>query len=226
MSAVRHVASASSGSTRADDSTRRFCRVAAGLQFARQQSCRVKIESIRTVKAKLNQLVGELPEEGAVVITKNGPHSRLSGSVSFAHSDPEAGKRGASVVGISNATETATDGTVLMDLHRLAEKRSIAYHRLIAERIRRDPSILEGARARVRSWISATGGVPFYAHKWHDILSRHVDAIAAFLIEDTELARELRQSTPFAGALSPAERWEIWRAVGASESMGRDTRRA
>jgi hypothetical protein len=113
-----------------------------------------------------------------------------------------------------------------MDLHRLAEKRSIAYHRLIAERIRHDPTVLERARARVRSWISATGGVPFYAHKWHDILSRDVDAIAAFLIEDSELACELRQSTPFAGALSPAERWEIWRAVGAAESMRRDTSRA
>lgn len=154
------------------------------------------------------------------------PPSRNVTSVSFARSDPEAGKRGDDVVGISNVTETAADGTVLMDLHRLAEKRSIAYHRLIAERIRRDPTVLEGARARVRSWMSTSGAVPFYARKWHDILSRHVDAIAAFLIEDSELARELRQSTPFAGALSPAERWEIWRAVGATESMGRDTRRA
>ena len=32
----------------------------------------MKIESIRAVKAKLNQLVGELPKEGSVVITKNG----------------------------------------------------------------------------------------------------------------------------------------------------------
>jgi prevent-host-death family protein len=32
----------------------------------------MKIESIRAVKAKLNQIVGELPEEGPLVITKNG----------------------------------------------------------------------------------------------------------------------------------------------------------
>lgn len=113
-----------------------------------------------------------------------------------------------------------------MDLHRLAEKRSIAYHRLIAERIRRDPTVLEGARARVRSWMSTTGTVPFYARKWDEVLSHDIDAIASFLVEDSDLARELRQSTPFAGALSPTERWEIWRAVGATESMRRDTRRA
>lgn len=118
-----------------------------------------------------------------------------------------------------------------MDLHHLAEKRSIAYHRLIAERIRRDPTVLECARTRVQSWMAATSRAatsraPFYVRKWHEILSCDVDAIAAFLVEDSELARELRQSTPFAGALSPAERWQIWRAVGAAESTQRDARRA
>jgi prevent-host-death family protein len=32
----------------------------------------MKIESIREVKANLNRIVGALPEEGSVVITKNG----------------------------------------------------------------------------------------------------------------------------------------------------------
>jgi prevent-host-death family protein len=32
----------------------------------------MKIESIRDVKAKLNKIVGALPEEGSVIITKNG----------------------------------------------------------------------------------------------------------------------------------------------------------
>jgi len=32
----------------------------------------MKIESIREVKAKLNQIITELPETGSVVITKNG----------------------------------------------------------------------------------------------------------------------------------------------------------
>jgi hypothetical protein len=33
----------------------------------------------------------------------------------------------------------------------------------------------------------------------------------AFLVERSELADELRQSSPFAGALRPQERWRIWR---------------
>ena len=32
----------------------------------------MKIENIRQVKARLNRIVGQLPEEGSVVITKNG----------------------------------------------------------------------------------------------------------------------------------------------------------
>jgi hypothetical protein len=33
-------------------------------------------------------------------------------------------------------------------------------------------------------------------------------------VDRSELAIELRQSSPFAGALNPQERWEIWRRVG------------
>jgi hypothetical protein len=41
--------------------------------------------------------------------------------------------------------------------------------------------------------------------------SRDESSIARFLTERSELANELRQSTPFAGALKPQERWKIWR---------------
>lgn len=96
-----------------------------------------------------------------------------------------------------------------MDLHRLAEERSVAYHRVIAERLLRQPEVLEKARRRVESWL--TSGAPFYARKWAEILAGDPPAIAAFLVERSELADELRQSSPFAGALSPRERWRIWR---------------
>ena len=98
-----------------------------------------------------------------------------------------------------------------MDLHRLAEERSVAYHRVIAGRLQEKPEILEIARRRVRSWFEGSSEAPFYARKWAEILARDVPSIAAFLVERSELADELRQSTPFAGALQPQERWQIWR---------------
>ena len=67
------------------------------------------------------------------------------------------------------------------------------------------------ARRRVQTWLSSATNAPFYARKWAEILAGDVSSIAAFLIERSELADELRQSTPFAGALRPDERWKIWR---------------
>ena len=98
-----------------------------------------------------------------------------------------------------------------MDPHRLAEERSRAYHLLIAERLRDDPAMLESARRRVQSWMAGSSPPPFYAQKWAEILAGDLSSIAAFLAERSELADELRQSSPFAGALKPRERWRLWR---------------
>jgi hypothetical protein len=98
-----------------------------------------------------------------------------------------------------------------MDLHRLAEERSIAYHGAIAERLRDHPEILEMARQRVEGWLASREGARFYARKWAEVLKGDAASIAAFLVERSELATELRQSSPFAGALRPQERWKIWR---------------
>ncbi len=98
-----------------------------------------------------------------------------------------------------------------MDLHRLGEERSIAYHRAIAERMRDHPEILENARRRVQEWSASRECGRFYVGKWQEILKGDVSSVAAFLVERSELAVELRQSSPFAGALQPQERWKIWR---------------
>jgi len=98
-----------------------------------------------------------------------------------------------------------------MDAHRLAEERSVAYHRAIAERLGHRGEILENARQRVATWLGEEDRAPFYARKWAEVLSGDARSIAAFLVERSDLASELRQSSPFAGALEPQERWRIWR---------------
>ena len=99
-----------------------------------------------------------------------------------------------------------------VDPHRLAEERSLAYHRALAARIDLEPALLERARAKVAAWL-AEGRSPFYARAWEQVLSAPVESVARFLVSDTEEARALRQATPFAGALEPRERWRIWREV-------------
>jgi hypothetical protein len=104
-----------------------------------------------------------------------------------------------------------------MDLHELAVERSLAFHRVIASRLLQDPSILENARDRVKTWL---GQIPerHFAREWAKILAGDAKSVADFLIEKSERATELRQSSPFAGALDPRERWRIWRDTAASQS--------
>lgn len=100
-----------------------------------------------------------------------------------------------------------------MDPHRLAEERSVAYHRVIAERLRDQPAILDSARRRIQDWLASGPAAPAAAPRWAAVLAGDTTSIAAFLVERSEQADELRQSSPFAGALDPRERWQIWRAT-------------
>lgn len=101
-----------------------------------------------------------------------------------------------------------------MNLHRLAEERSLAYHAAVADRLRRDPNLLDIARTRLAEWIAA-GHSPAHARAWQEILTRPLDDILTFLADPGERARELRQFTPFAGFIDPRERWRLWREVRA-----------
>jgi hypothetical protein len=105
---------------------------------------------------------------------------------------------------------------IRVDAHRLGEARSLAYHREVARRLRREPERIEVARERVQDWLRTGEPDARYARAWSEILDRSIEEIAAFLVEETETARALRQVTPFAGFLSARERWRIWREVRAS----------
>ena len=100
----------------------------------------------------------------------------------------------------------------VMDPHRLAEARSLAFHQVVAGRLRSQPELLERARRRAAEWLAA-GHSPDAMRRWVDLLSGSVESVARFIQLDTEEARELRQSTPFAGALPPRERWALWASV-------------
>lgn len=88
--------------------------------------------------------------------------------------------------------------------HRAAELRSIALHRLIAQRL--DESLLEATRVRVQRWIDEGGPVhPRYAAAWQKLLSLPPRQVARELVRDSQQMRDLRQTSPFAGVLSDEE---------------------
>lgn len=98
----------------------------------------------------------------------------------------------------------------IMAGHDIAERRSLAYHREIADRVRTNPSLLAAARARVDDW---PGVHPSYVRAWQQILALPPGLVAAALVEDSEHMTMLRQVSPFAGVLDARTRWQIWRSV-------------
>jgi hypothetical protein len=92
--------------------------------------------------------------------------------------------------------------------HRTAEQRSLAFHRRVAREL--DQASLAAARQRVDRWLRQKGPVPpIWAEQWKSLLARPVADIKKAIVKDSEPMRELRQNTPFAGALPEPERMRL-----------------
>jgi len=95
--------------------------------------------------------------------------------------------------------------------HRAPELQSLAYHRAVAERL--DERMLASARRRMQRW-GATGRInASWVEAWSEILSQPVPAVAKAIAADSPRARELRQTSPFAGVLTEQERRRLVDAV-------------
>lgn len=91
-------------------------------------------------------------------------------------------------------------------------ERSLALHREVAERLRRDPELLEAARERVERWLTDGSVHGSWAEAWRSILDAGLDRVIEVLTDVSPASHDLRQVSPFAGALDPRTRWTILRA--------------
>ena len=69
--------------------------------------------------------------------------------------------------------------------------------------------MVDSARRQIWKWQSQGRIDDPYATAWLDILSRPIPEVRRALSADTRTMRDLRQSSPFAGTLSEAERRKI-----------------
>ena len=93
------------------------------------------------------------------------------------------------------------------------EARSLALHRLVAEKLRRQPERLDKVRLTLKRWQArATPQVQGHLAEWQALLDQGLDSILAVVEEDSERGRALRKSSPFAGILTLHERMAFFRA--------------
>jgi hypothetical protein len=100
-----------------------------------------------------------------------------------------------------------------MEGHRTAERRSLAYHQEIAERLRADPSLLDLAHDRVRGWAERGDVDAKYVGAWRRLLELPVEQIVRHICEESPRMTALRQVSPFGGVLDARTRWQIWRSI-------------
>jgi hypothetical protein len=99
--------------------------------------------------------------------------------------------------------------------HEIVDDRSLEMDRVIAEKIRANPKLLQIALANIDRWLAD----PDYSEssrqaalEWKSIIENSTaGALLTLLESNSEEARRLRQSSPFCGILTPDERQAIFR---------------
>ena len=96
-----------------------------------------------------------------------------------------------------------------MRTHQEIDARSLELHRLIAAKVRREPALLDRVRLTLQRWrdpANPSRAEPYLA-EWERLMANGPEQLLAAAVEDSERAAALRQCSPFAGILSPTERF-------------------
>ena len=94
--------------------------------------------------------------------------------------------------------------------HIRIDERSLAMDKVIARKIKKDPSLLCIAKENLENWRKQYEELPGWWKEWERILSWKLDRILTFLVSKSDRARRLRQSSPFVGILTNEERLAIY----------------
>jgi hypothetical protein len=96
--------------------------------------------------------------------------------------------------------------------HSRLDARSLALHQRVAEKLLDDPALLDRARGNLSRWQESHGSPSLALAEWEQILTGSADQVARFLVERSEKATRLRQSSPFTGILTEPERLSIYQS--------------
>jgi hypothetical protein len=145
------------------------------------------------------QFVIEL-REAIDVLLAEGRHRHLLAAALAARREAAA-SLGADASGLAPTAARPATG------HKTAERRALAYHAVVADRL--DEATIDEARARIEQLASDGHLDPRYAERWRELLARPHGEIARAIVADTQTAADLRQNSPFSGVLNEQERRRI-----------------
>lgn len=93
------------------------------------------------------------------------------------------------------------------------DQRSLALHRLVAEKVRQDPALFEEVKDTLDRWskIVCANSQP-YVREWQRLVALGMEECLAVATEDSERGAAMRQASPFCGVLTDEERWEFFLA--------------
>jgi hypothetical protein len=98
--------------------------------------------------------------------------------------------------------------------HLKHDSTELTLARHIAEGLQQHPEWIVLARDNLDRWSQQNADAPSLLacyQEWRTILERPVKDIAAALLDPADRGQRLRQNSPFAGVLLPAEVWRIKR---------------
>lgn len=105
--------------------------------------------------------------------------------------------------------------------HAAADRRALEMDRIIAEKVRENPQLVCRARATLQRWMESASAKSRPAlEEWAGILEGPLEEMLAVLTGEDERSVRLRQSSPFCGILTRAERTALiladWNDQGAA----------
>ena len=93
------------------------------------------------------------------------------------------------------------------------DQRSLAYHRAVAEILKNDPqrTLLQAHRNLEKMYKLHRHPRELFEH-WQKWLELPIDQLIEHLLDVSLVGRDMRQVTPFSGALSPQKRVQVLKA--------------
>lgn len=100
------------------------------------------------------------------------------------------------------------------------QRRSLKLHRAIVSNLIADPdATLAIARRNVSRMRDANndGSAEHWFSAWEHLLDGPLELLISVMVSPSQRASSLRQVTPFAGVLTPQERWDVYRSFRDAE---------